>query len=71
MTDDTTTACPHCNSASISYRVKTRDWRCKDCLGSFREAVEREFEKTPPPADHEGGLSQAGRDALKADPDDI
>jgi ribosomal protein L37AE/L43A/DNA-binding PadR family transcriptional regulator len=46
---ETTTACPNCDSARLTRRVKTnlrKRWRCKDCEARFDEAVERVSENT-------------------------
>jgi len=44
MTDDTVTACPECDSASLRVRVKPdkEQFACKDCGTTFDDPVIRE-----------------------------
>lgn len=68
MSDDTVTACPHCDSAGIVERKQPEQskgaWYCQNCFRGFDEPVERA-------PDFGGNYSAAGRALLDASPEDL
>jgi len=41
MSDETITACPHCDKNKIRYRVTSGDWYCLYCKRRFDEPIRR------------------------------
>ncbi len=41
MSDETITACPHCDKSSIRYRPSRDNWYCTRCNRTFEEPNRR------------------------------
>ncbi len=47
MSDETITACPHCDKSSIRYRPSEDRWYCTRCNRVFDEPVRRAPKHNP------------------------